>query len=188
MLPRHVRFVLPVFLVVVLAGAFLYVLTRMESGDYDGRVVPSAMLNKPIPIFRLDPPEGLEKGLSDTDIRGRVTIVNVFASWCGPCLVEHPILMELAKDKRLQIVAINYKNDPKKAVAWLTEHGNPFSRVGSDRVGTVAVDWGVYGVPETFIVDARGIIRYRHAGPLTPRLLREQVMPILDTLLKGQSG
>ena len=146
------------------------------------------MLNKPIPAFSLDPPAGLEKGLSDADIKGRVTIVNVFASWCGPCLVEHPILMELAKDSRVQLVALNYKNDPKKAVAWLKEHGNPFSRVGSDRVGTVAVEWGVYGVPETFIVDAGGIIRYRHAGPLTPKLVREEVRPVLEKLLKDSAG
>jgi cytochrome c biogenesis protein CcmG/thiol:disulfide interchange protein DsbE len=183
----RLRFVLPALVFLLLAGAFWYVLGQMESGRYDGRVVPSAMLNKPMPAFRLEPPDGRFEGLADTDIRGRVAIVNVFASWCAPCLIEHPILVELSRDKRILVVGLNYKNDPKQAVAWLEEHGNPYARIGADRQGKAAIEWGVYGVPETFIVDANGIIRYRQAGPLTPQLVREEVKPILETLLKGRA-
>ncbi len=180
----RIRFILPALVFILLAGAFWYVLTQMESGRYDGRVVPSAMLDKPMPKFKLDPPNGFGLGLADTDIRGRVTVVNVFASWCGPCLVEHPLMMALSRDKRLRVVGLNYKNDPAKAVTWLKEHGNPYARIGSDRQGKVAIEWGVYGVPETFIVDDEGVIRYRHAGPVTPQLMREEIRPILETLLK----
>lgn len=184
----RLRFVLPVAVFVVLAGAFWYVLNQMEKGSYDGRVVPSAMIGKPAPTFALPSPENLGPGLSTRDLKGKITIVNVFASWCGPCLIEHPLMMELARDKRIQIVGLNYKNAPKKAVAWLKEHGNPYARIGSDRIGTVAIEWGVYGVPETFIVDRAGIIRYRHAGPITPQLMRREVRPMIERLLKDAAG
>jgi cytochrome c biogenesis protein CcmG, thiol:disulfide interchange protein DsbE len=133
-----------------------------------------------VPEFQLPALEGGD-GLSSEDLKGRVSLVNVFASWCVPCRVEHPVLMRLAEEG-VPIFGINYKDPPDQAKAWLAELGDPFEKIGADRNGRVGIEWGVYGVPETFVVDAEGRIRHRHVGPIQARDLERTLLPILAEL------
>ena len=110
-----------------------------------------------------------------------VKLVNVFASWCAPCRTEHPQLMRLARDG-VELYGIDYKDEPEAARQWLAGLGNPFARIGVDRGGQVAIDWGVYGVPETFIVDAKGVIRFKQVGPITPEVLNTTILPLVRRL------
>jgi cytochrome c biogenesis protein CcmG, thiol:disulfide interchange protein DsbE len=136
--------------------------------------VPSALIDKPVPAFSLAPLEGLMAegkpvpGFSSEDLKGRVTLVNVWASWCAPCRQEHPLLVELAKDPSIRVVGINQRDNPDNARRFLGALGNPYAAVGVDPNGRTSIDWGVYGVPETFIVGPDGTIRHKHIGPLTP--------------------
>ena len=166
-------FILPALIFFVLAVLFLVQLT---SGRNPAEL-PSVLLNKPVPTFTLAPLEGLVAegkpvpGFSNEDLKGRVTIVNVWASWCAPCRQEHPLLVELAKDPSVRLVGINQKDNPDNARRFLGALGNPYAAVGVDPNGRASIDWGVYGVPETFIVGPDGMIRHKHIGPLTPENL-----------------
>jgi cytochrome c biogenesis protein CcmG/thiol:disulfide interchange protein DsbE len=165
---RRILFLLPIVVFVGLALLFVF---RLGGGDPSQ--VPSALIDKPAPQFTLAPLEGLVAngkpvpGLSNADFRGRVTVVNVWASWCGPCRQEHPLLVELAKDPSIQVVGINQRDNPDNARRFLGALGNPFAAVGTDPKGRASIDWGVYGVPETFIVGPDGMIRHKHIGALT---------------------
>ncbi|MGL4297139.1 MAG: DsbE family thiol:disulfide interchange protein [Aestuariivirga sp.] len=132
--------------------------------------IPSALIGKPVPSFTLPPVEGL--GIPGFDAAalktGQVTLVNVWASWCGPCRVEHPVLMELSKRSDIRVFGLNYKDEPENARRFLGVLGQPYAAAVADESGRAAVDWGIYGVPETFIVDGDGIIRFKWIGPLTP--------------------
>lgn len=169
---RRLLVLLPLLIVAVLAVLFFI---RLFAGDPSK--VPSALIGRPVPQFSLPPVAGLVHdgkpvpGLSSDDLRGRVSVVNVWASWCGPCRQEHPFLLDLAKDPRIRLVGIDYKDTPENGRRFLGTLGNPFAAVGSDTTGRVGIDWGVYGVPETFVVDANGQIRYKHVGPLTAEAL-----------------
>ena len=178
------RFVIPAFLFLLLGGGFVYALMAIQSGKTNPSVVPSVLIGKPAPEFSLPAPAGFENGLATADLKGKVTIVNVFASWCPPCHVEHPLLIELAKETDIQLFGLNYKDKDEKLAAWFKEAGNPFARIGADRDGRVAIEWGVYGVPETYILDRDGRIVYRHVGPLTQALLRDDIRPLLARLKK----
>jgi cytochrome c biogenesis protein CcmG/thiol:disulfide interchange protein DsbE len=179
----QVRFLLPAALFLVLGVGLALALFGAESSRRGpSMALPSALVGKPAPAFALPPLAGDTAGFATADLAGEVTIVNVFAQWCAPCLAEHPLLMRLAKEPGLRLFGINYKDKDEKARAWLAEHGNPFARVGADRDGRVSIDWGVYGVPETFVVDRAGVIRYRHAGPLTEAMLRDEIRPLLKNL------
>nr|WP_279306569.1 DsbE family thiol:disulfide interchange protein [Microvirga solisilvae] len=166
-------FILPGVVFLVLAILFFVQLT---SGRNPAEL-PSVLLNKPVPVFNLAPLEGLMAdgkpvpGFSNESLKGRVTIVNVFASWCAPCRQEHPLLVELAKDPSVRLVGINQKDNPDNARRFLGALGNPYAAVGVDPNGRASIDWGVYGVPETFIVGPDGTIRHKHIGPLTPENL-----------------
>ncbi len=181
--PRRPRlvFLLPLAVFVALAAVFLI---RLETGG-NREAIPSALVGKPVPAFDLPPLEGVAlPGLKGADLKGTVTLVNVFSSWCGPCRIEHPQLMELAKDSRIRLVGINYKDVPANAVRFLDELGNPYAAIGVDQSGRAAIDWGVYGVPETFIVDADGIIRYKHIGPIDAAGLEATILPAIEAVLK----
>jgi cytochrome c biogenesis protein CcmG, thiol:disulfide interchange protein DsbE len=143
----------------------------------DPSVVPSALLGKPVPEFALPPLEGLGlPGLKSSELRSsKITLVNVWASWCGPCRIEHPVLMELAKRPDLRLVGINYKDEPQNAVRFLRSLGAPYDAVGMDRSGRTSIDWGVYGVPETFVVDRQGIIRFKWVGPISDQTARAKL-------------
>lgn len=137
--------------------------------------IPSALIGKPVPTFTLAPLEGLTgadgqpmPGFASADLRGQVSVVNVWASWCGPCRDEHPQLVELAKDNRFRLIGLNYKDTPENARRFLGRFGNPYVAVGVDPSGRTGIDWGVYGVPETFVVGRDGTILYKFIGPILP--------------------
>lgn len=146
------------------------------------REVPSPLIGKPVPEFELPPVKGRTLGLASRDLRREVTLVNVFASWCVPCRDEHGILMELHNRRVVTIHGINYKDKPDDVARWLAELGDPFTLSGADMDGRVSIDWGVYGVPETFLIDAHGRIVYKHIGPLTPRVVSEKLVPMIEKL------
>lgn len=165
---------LPLILFTGLVAVFF---VRLFSGDPSK--LPSALLGKPVPVFTLPAIEGSGlPGFSNADLgRGRVSVVNVFASWCAPCHQEHPLLMELAKDSRIVMIGINQKDKAENARRFLGRLGNPYAMVGADNDGRVSVEWGVYGVPETFVVTGDGRIAYKHVGPLTEDSIRDKLMP-----------
>ena len=139
--------------------------------------VPSTLIGKPVPLFSLPPVQGRRLGLSSVDLYGEVSLVNAFASWCYACRAEHPLLMGLSADKAMPIHGLNYKDAPADAERWLDSFGDPYTRTGADRDGRVSIDWGVYGVPETFIVKGDGSIAYKVIGPITAEALESEVKP-----------
>jgi cytochrome c biogenesis protein CcmG/thiol:disulfide interchange protein DsbE len=147
-------------------------------------VLPSALIDRPAPEFSLPPVLDSVPGLSTADLKGQVSLVNMFASWCAPCRVEHPVLLRLKEEGRVTVFGIDYKDKPEDVKAWLGRLGNPYTRLGADLEGRVAIEWGVYGVPETYVIDREGRIRYRHVGPLQPRDLEEKILPLLKELQK----
>lgn len=153
------------------------------------REIPSALIGKPVPEFSLGPVQGRDLGLSTADLKtGQPSLVNVFASWCVPCRVEHPLLIALQRDNLAPIHGLNYKDDPADVAKWLDQLGDPFTRTGADRNGRVGIDWGVYGVPETFVVDGEGRIRCKHVGPLTAWDLDNKIRPLLHDLKNGRAS
>lgn len=170
-------FVLPALIFAAIAIALGYGLTLKP------REIPSALIDKPIPDFALPPVQGKSAGLSSGDLRtGEVQMVNVFASWCGPCRTEHPILMDIAKSGVLPLHGLNYKDKPEAAAAFLRSLGDPYLRAGADRDGRVGIEWGVYGVPETFLIDKQGRIAFKHVGPLTPEVMAKTIEPKIAEL------
>jgi cytochrome c biogenesis protein CcmG/thiol:disulfide interchange protein DsbE len=183
--PRRWLVLLPLAVFLGLAGLFYY---RLVSGTNTSDV-PSALIGKPVPAFSLPPLQGLTiagqpaAGLATADLAGRVTVVNVWASWCVPCRQEHPLLAALATDTRIRLVGINYKDDPENALRFLGQLGNPFAAVGTDRQGRTAIDWGVYGVPESFVVGRDGRIAYKYIGPLDAEGLAARLKPEIEKAL-----
>ena len=173
---RRLMFFVPVVALVVLAGLLWLGLGR------DPEALPSTLINEPLPAFELAPVRpGDTDGLSSTDFSGRPMLLNVFASWCVGCRIEHPFLMDLAR-QGVVIQGLNWKDAPGDGAAWLVEHGDPYAHVGDDPEGRAGIDLGVSGAPETFIVDAQGRVRYRHIGPVTPEVWRNDLAPILQSL------
>ncbi|OFZ96523.1 MAG: thiol:disulfide interchange protein [Betaproteobacteria bacterium RIFCSPLOWO2_02_67_12] len=148
----------------------------------DPRLVPSPLIGKPVPQFKLPPVQGRTLGLATEDLRGEVSVVNVFASWCVACRDEHPLWMELGRQRVLPIHGLNYKDRPEDAARWLSELGDPYTRTGADRDGRVGIDWGVYGVPETFVVDRQGVIRDKIIGAITRKSVDERLLPLVRKL------
>lgn len=160
---------LPALGFALLAG--LFVLRIFQAGENGGNIskLPSTLIGKPAPKTALPPLDGLNlPGLDPAALKGKVTLVNVFASWCGPCRDEHPELIELAKRKDIQLIGLNYKDRDENARRFLGSLGNPYQAVGVDASGRAGVEWGVYGVPETFVIAPDGTIAYKHVGPITP--------------------
>jgi cytochrome c biogenesis protein CcmG/thiol:disulfide interchange protein DsbE len=178
---RRLLYVVPVIGFVGLSLILAWGLGR------DPTTLPSTLIGKPVPKFRLPPVQGRALGLSSADLVGDVSLVNVFASWCAACRAEHSLLMRLAADKAVPIHGLNYKDAPADAARWLDTLGDPYTRTGADRDGRVAIDWGVYGVPETFVVGADGRIAYKHAGPLTDQEVNETILPLVARL-RRESG
>ena len=148
----------------------------------DPTLVPSPLVGKPVPRFSLPAVKGREHGLSSQHLRGEVVLVNVFASWCIACRHEHPLLLTLEREGAIPIHGLNYKDTPDAAAAWLDALGDPYTRTGADLDGRVSLDWGVYGAPETFVIDRDGRIAYKHIGPVTPRVLDEIILPLVRDL------
>lgn len=182
--PRSSRwpYFLPLAVFLGIAGVFAY---QLFTGD--PAKLPSALIGKPIPVTALQPIEGSQiPGLTPAQFtENRVALVNVFASWCAPCHQEHPFLMALSQDKRVPIFGINQKDNPENARRFLGKLGNPYRAVGADRDGRASIEWGVYGVPETFLV-ADGKIVFKHVGPLTEDSIRLRLMPEIEKALAGR--
>ncbi|CAN0654770.1 Thiol:disulfide interchange protein CycY [Nitratireductor aquimarinus] len=177
---RRLLFLLPLLVFLALSAVFLM---QLFSGR-DTSLVPSALIGRDAPQTDLPPLEGMSlPGLSSNAFAGKITLVNVWGSWCLPCRQEHPLLMELARDERFVIAGLNYKDKPENARRFLGDLGNPYDAIGVDQNGRAAIDWGVYGVPETFLVGPEGRIRYKHVGPFTPESVQNDLMPEIEKLL-----
>lgn len=171
---------LPLVVFLVLAAIFL---RQLRSGE-DVAVVPSALIGQKAPETSLPPLDGVGlPGLDTKSFGGKVTLVNVFASWCAPCREEHPLLLELSRDKRIAIAGLNYKDVAENARRFLGELGNPYAMIGTDEKGRAAINWGVYGVPETFLIGKDGAILYKQVGPLSPQTLERGLMPAIEQAL-----
>ena len=168
------RFV-PLLVFALLVGFLAYGLQR------DPSRIESPLINQSAPEFSL-PVLATGETFESNAMLGQVWVLNVFASWCVACVTEHPLLVQLAKDEAVPLVGLNYKDQTADAVAWLNRFGNPFVAVAEDLAGGVGIDWGVYGVPETFVIDAQGQVRYKHIGPLTDESIANTVVPLIRSL------
>jgi len=170
------RFLIPL-------AAFLVLAIFLGVGlNLNPREVPSPLIDKPAPTFRLAQLQDSALTLAPQDMQGKVWIFNVWASWCVACLEEHPLLVELSKQNIVPIVGLNYKDERDAALKWLARHGNPYTTSVVDPDGRIGIDYGVYGVPETYVIDRNGIIRYKKIGPVTPKVLDETILPLIRSL------
>ena len=170
------RYLIPLLVFIVMLG-FLAVGLKLNPHD-----VPSPLIDKPAPDFRLPTLAAPGQFISTQDLRGKVWILNVWASWCVACRVEHPVLVDFSRTAAVPIYGLNYKDKRDDAVRWLGNFGNPYLQSLSDTEGLVGIDYGVYGVPETFVIDRAGVIRLKHTGPVTPEVLRDIIMPLVGKL------
>ncbi len=183
---RRLLFIVPLLLFVALVGYFF---VALEPGR-NSTDLPSTMIGKPAPDFSLPGLPGspnangqfVKLGFSKQDMAGRVVVLNFFASWCVPCRVEHPVLMGLGPTANTPVVGIAYKDKPEDALAFLKEYGNPYLAIGVDLDGRTAIDFGLYGVPETYVIDKTGVIRLRHVGPLTAEAVAREILPLVAEL------
>ena len=181
---RRLIVLLPLVVFLALAALFLF---RLGAGDPSK--LPSALIGRPVPNTPLPAVEGLVRdgapvpGIANADFKGAVSLVNVWASWCVPCHDEAPLLMQLADDKRIRILGINYKDQPENARRFIGRYGNPFAAVGTDANGRASIDWGVYGVPETFLIGRDGRIAYKLVGPISPENLAATLKPQIEKAL-----
>ena len=183
---RRLIVFIPLIVFLALAALFMY---RLGAGDPSR--IPSALIGRPAPSTNLPPIPGLERdgrpvpGLDSAAFNGEVTVLNVWASWCVPCHDEAPLLLKLAADRRIRVVGINYKDEADNARRFLGRHGNPFAANGIDRNGRAAIEWGVYGVPETFVVGRDGRIAFKLIGPITPDNLDKALQPAIEKALRS---
>jgi cytochrome c biogenesis protein CcmG/thiol:disulfide interchange protein DsbE len=186
---RRIIVLLPLILFLALAALFFF---RLGSGDPSR--IPSALIGRTVPQTQLPGVAQLERdgtavpGLTVADLKGAVTLLNVWASWCVPCHDEAPLLMQLAGDRRIRVVGINYKDQPDNARRFLGRYGNPFAAVGADQNGRASIEWGVYGVPETFLIGRDGRIAYKLVGPITPQNLGSVLKPEIEKALNGPAS
>lgn len=171
------KFLTPLLIFVVLA-IFLAIGLNLNP-----REIPSPFIDKPAPAFTLPTLEDQSRTLSTADLQGKVWLLNVWASWCVSCRAEHPVLNRLAERKLAVMIGLNYKDEPDDATNWLTRLGNPYDVSVLDSEGLTGIDWGVYGVPETFVIDKQGIVRYKHTGPVTDNDVEVTFLPLLNTLV-----
>ena len=173
---KSFRFLLPL-------AAFVVLLVFLGVGlGLNPREVPSPLIGKPAPAFSLTRLDDASQKMGLADLRGRVWMLNVWASWCAPCRQEHALVQDIARRKLVPVVGLNYKDTRSNASQWLAEMGNPYQATLFDGDGRVGIDFGVYGVPETFIIDQQGIVRMKHVGPLTPEVVRGRIEPLLKQL------
>ena len=169
----------PLVAFLALAGLFLSQLLA----ERDVNEVPSALIGQQAPKTELPPLLASGKGLANADFAGQVTLLNVFASWCVPCRQEHPVLIDIARDARIRVAGLNYKDKPDNAKAFLSELGDPYAAIGADESGRTAIDWGVYGVPESYVIGKDGTILAKHVGPITPESFAARLKPVIDKAL-----
>ena len=165
---RKTFFILPLVFFLIF-GIFFYLL----STDRNPSEIPSNLLNKTVPIFEAESLFKNEKFVSSNEFRNEITLVNFFATWCKPCRDEHVYIKRFANKKGLKVIGINYRDNPEKTIKWLKDLGNPYNNILIDKNGKIAIEWGVYGIPETFIINSNGIIKYRHVGPITNKIYKK---------------
>ncbi len=183
---RYVLALLPLLVFGGFAAIAAKMLYEQDVNGLDVSAIPSALIGTKAPALALPPLEGSNvPALTDAVITGKLTLVNVFASWCVPCRQEHPMLKELSKDKRLNIVGINYKDKADNAVRFLGELGNPYAAIGIDPNGRAAIDWGVYGIPETYLVGPDGTILYKKVGPIDVATYERELIPAIESAAAG---
>ena len=170
------RYLLPLAVFLVMAGFLAVGLNR------DPREVPSPLVDKPAPAFKLPRLDAPEQMISTQDLRGQVWLLNVWASWCVACRQEHPLLVDMARAGTVKVYGLNYKDKREDAIGMLRKTGDPYVKSVSDTEGLVGIDYGVYGVPETFVIDKQGVIRYKQIGPITPEALRDTLLPLIKKL------
>jgi cytochrome c biogenesis protein CcmG, thiol:disulfide interchange protein DsbE len=170
------KYIIPLVLFIVLA-VFLALGLKLKPSE-----IPSPLLNKPAPAFSAPKLNAPNEKLSPADLKGKVWLFNVWASWCVSCRAEHPVINQLAQQQAVIIVGLNYKDDPEAAKKWLETLGNPYNDSVMDADGRIGIDWGVYGVPETFVIDKRGIVRYKHTGPVTEEDVKNIFLPKIAEL------
>jgi cytochrome c biogenesis protein CcmG/thiol:disulfide interchange protein DsbE len=173
------------FIGLPLAGFTALVLLLGRGLQLDAHELPSPLIGKPAPAFklqRLDDPGAM---LVPAQLRGKVWVLNVWASWCAPCRAELPALRVLAERRTAPVVGLNYKDVPERAREWLQANGNPYAMTALDTQGKAGIDWGVYGVPETFVIDKQGVVRLKHTGPVTPEVVRDALLPLIERLNRG---
>ncbi len=176
-----IRYLIPLGLFICLVIIFIYGL------QHDPRHVPSPLINKPAPTFNLPTLHSSDINIQLDDLKGKVSLINVWASWCVACRTEHPILVEVSKSNELNLYGLNYKDKREDALQWLEQLGNPYIESAFDESGTTGIDYGVYGVPETFVLDKDGIIRYKHIGPVDKQQLETIIMPLVKQLESPQT-
>ena len=174
-----VKFLLPLLLFIVLVVFLAIGLNR------DPQEVPSPLINKPAPAFEISQLSDANQSFSPASMKGQVWILNVWASWCVACREEHPVLVELAKSKTAPIIGLDYKDKREDALAMLSKQGNPYLLSAFDANGRVGIDYGVYGVPETYVIDKAGMIRFKHIGPITMNILNQKIYPLISELQKS---
>ncbi len=165
----------------------LVILLALGFGLRDPHFLPSQLIDKPFPVFSLAELSNPERTISTDDVDGEISLVNVWATWCAACLVEHPELVRISREEGVRVIGVNYNDESIKARAWLARHGNPYAFTIVDNAGTLAIDLGVYGAPETFVVDADGVIRYRHVGAVTNDVWNDTLAPVIALLNEGPS-
>jgi len=170
------RFILP-FVIFMIVAIFLFVGLGLNPHE-----VPSPLVGKPAPAFSLPQLHEPEKQFSLQDMKGKVWLFNVWASWCTACEYEHPLFMELSRRNLVPLYGMDYKDKREDGMAWLQQHGNPYTLVVSDAEGRVGIDYGVYGVPETYLIDKQGVIQYKHIGVVTEKDLSEKILPLVKEL------
>lgn len=175
-----IKRLLPLFAFALLA--VLLGLGVLRNSGKDTSAIPSPLVGKPAPAFSLPVLGEPERLVTNDDLRGEPYLLNVWGSWCPACRDEHPVITELAQSGRIKVVGYDYKDEPEDAQRWLQQFGNPYSLVIADYEGRAALDWGIYGAPETFLVDAQGVIRWKFVGPITPEVVQQQLLPVLETL------
>ncbi|MGF1644140.1 MAG: DsbE family thiol:disulfide interchange protein [Thiotrichales bacterium] len=176
------RFLVPLFIFLVIGG-FLYVGLSLNP-----REVPSPLIGKPAPTFALPSLHDASKTITPTDFKGQVWLMNVWATWCPSCRAEHETLVELRRNSDVPIIGLNYKDNDDDARKWLVALGDPYQTVAVDADGRIAIDWGVYGAPETYVIDQQGLIRHKHVGPVTPEVLQQRILPLVQQLRQGTTS
>lgn len=176
-------YVLPLVAILALGGIFGKRLLDVEQG-LDPALLPTVLVNTPMPAFDLPALPGRGEALKSEDLKGEVSLINVWGSWCVACLYEHPVLLEIAKSGEVPIHGIAWRDDPDRSLAWLAKHGDPYSKIGQDPKSTAAIAFGVVAAPESFLIDKQGVIRYKQNGPITPEDWRNKIRPLIAQLKK----
>lgn len=175
-----IRYALPL-------GVFIALLAFLGMGlERDPRLLPSPLIGKPAPQFALPTLAEPDRKLTRADLLGKVSLLNVWASWCVSCREEHPVLVEISRTTGIPVYGLDYKDNRKAALQWLAERGNPYVVNAFDASGRLGIDFGVYGVPETFVIDRKGIVAYKHVGPITPAAWRNEILPVVEKLQREE--